>query len=578
MLFWAVLIAPVLFVPELSGSSEAREVHVVDVMRRTGELLLPLRDGLVPSKPLLTHWLALPMAVVFGNTVPGMVRLVSLLAAISMAFAALTMARRFSEAHSGNEGDGSNITTKASAALIPWLCLGVLFTSYHFVRMAIDARVDMVFASFVTWSIYGGFGVLGFGALEGVPRRRFLYPASAAAAAAVLAKGPLGVALPALVVGLFSCRVWGLRKTILTFFRPHLSWLFLLIPVCWYVAAFFRGGDSFLDRQLFFENLERVVGSPEMNKEAWWFYLPSFVRGFFPWSLIFLGIVAQSLLVWWRQQSASSPRLDASRASEVGMLWAICGVIVFFSLVSGKRHSYLLPLVPLIAVFISVFGRSWLHLTRIPIWIFGVPLAVLPLVIEGAKWFDFSDFNSVTSFLSSWGGFLQIGAILVASAVFLFARRLRHRSFTSVEEDRTKSFACAALALSVAVAWYTSIGFGVKAVLKPHLSIAKIITEEVPQHAELIAVRERKDEYLDATLFYLRREVALQPIQEARSSCLSASASRRFFILDGETLMDSGFRDVSGVQIVGQALDLDGRGDNAQAKGIFLLSCSGDSV
>src|SRR5262249_1186610 len=56
------IVAPLISLPQIGGSSEAREAHVVKIIATTGNWLLPIRNGLIPSKPMLFHWLGAAIA------------------------------------------------------------------------------------------------------------------------------------------------------------------------------------------------------------------------------------------------------------------------------------------------------------------------------------------------------------------------------------------------------------------------------------------------------------------------------------------------------------------------------------
>ena len=58
---------PLLSVAVIGSSTEAREVHIAKLMFETGDWVLPLRNGLVPSKPPLFHWLTATIGLMSGG-------------------------------------------------------------------------------------------------------------------------------------------------------------------------------------------------------------------------------------------------------------------------------------------------------------------------------------------------------------------------------------------------------------------------------------------------------------------------------------------------------------------------------
>src|SRR6185295_15840406 len=80
---------------------------------------------------------------------------------------------------------------------VAWLASGILLGSVPFVRAAVEARVDMVFAAAITVAL-AGFALWDW---RGLRLGRAL--AWLGIAAAVLAKGPAGALIPVVVVVVF---------------------------------------------------------------------------------------------------------------------------------------------------------------------------------------------------------------------------------------------------------------------------------------------------------------------------------------------------------------------------------------
>lgn len=79
-----------------------------------------------------------------------------------------------------------------------------------------------------------------------------------ASACAVLAKGPAGIALRALVICAFLAAEEQFRL-LWKFWSWPLAGLVLLIDVGWYALAYYIGGNEFLGLQIFEENVDRYV-------------------------------------------------------------------------------------------------------------------------------------------------------------------------------------------------------------------------------------------------------------------------------------------------------------------------------
>jgi len=583
ILVWFGSVAPCLFFADIAGSSEAREVHIVDTMQRTGEWILPTRNGLVPSKPPLTHWLALPLALVVGSAKTGMVRLVSLLASVFMLVGVALLTAQMAIAHR------VNLTDKQIGTRHIWWSLLITLSSYHFIRLAIDARVDMVFAACITWSLYGGLSVINYGALESSPRRKYLHIFFLGAALAILAKGPLGIVLPVILTGLFAASVIGIGATFRVYLRPDWSWLWMILPLSWYLSAAYRGGEVFIQRQLFFENIDRILGAKEINNETWWFYLPSFLHGFFPWSILLLATSISLAVKWYKNRNTYIDfRVQSYYRAGWGLVIAFISGIVIFSVAAGKRHSYLLPLVPLVSVYLALYGPIGLSalakilnkrllgrlVSRLLNKIFGawwVPVVIFLVILEVLKWIDISNYPRLAQYLISYIPIFQIFLVIIASVACWFLWRMSVTLPPQAIMQKKRDFGL--VAWSVVFSWTLILITGCKAALKPHRVAAQVINELVPINADLVAVRGRNDEYLDPVLYYLRRVVGLRSLEQALFECSSASSRDKFLILEGALFYSSSF---AGIVPLAEIVD-EGRvgkkGEVAREKSIVLVSC-----
>jgi 4-amino-4-deoxy-L-arabinose transferase-like glycosyltransferase len=583
ILIWLGAVLPCLFFAGIAGSSEAREVHIVDIMQRTGEWILPIRNGLVPSKPPLTHWLSLPFALVFGSAEPGMVRLVSLLASGLMLVGIALLTAQMATAHRVNLTDEQQVEKRYI-----WRSILITLSSYHFIRLAIDARVDMVFTACITWSLYGGLSVINFGALEGYPRRKYLHIFFLGAALAILAKGPLGIVLPVILIGSFAISVIGVRTTLRVYLRPDWSWLWLILPLSWYFSAAYRGGQVFIERQLFFENIDRILGAKEINNEIWWFYFPSFLHGFFPWSILLLATISCLAVRWYRNRSYYTDfRVQSFYRAGWGLVVSLISGIAFFSVAAGKRHSYLLPLVPFVAVYLALYGsiglgflamickkRSvGLTVTQILDKIFcawWLPVVIFLVTLEVIKWLNLTKYPNLVKYLMEYIPRFQIFLVVTTS---LSCWLLWRMSVTLPLHIDIKKRVYGVVAWSVVLSWTLIFITGCKAALKPHRAAAQAINELVPINADLEAVRRRNDEYLDPVLYYLRREVRLISPERAILECSEGYKSDKFLILESSVFYDAKFAEIVPLaEIVDEGRK--GKDQFTGEKGIVLVSCA----
>ena len=302
---------------------EPREVLSLVAQIETGDWILPLTGGItVPSKPPLLRWLGGLTVEATGHLDEWSSRLPSaLLATVAVVAVAAAAAARF-----GPLGG-------AAAAL-------VLATTWAWVLAAREARVDMALAASLTVTLL---------ALERVcraaePSRAALGVMYAGAAAAVLAKGPVGIAIPGLV-GLVYLAA---RRDLGRVRRLHVvsgALLVLVLAGSWYVAAAWEGGDAFVARQLGHENVARFFGGATHTSHAkpFYYYGPAFLLGFLPWTLLLVPAAAHAVML--------RRRLDAA-GMLVPLVW-LGTVLGFFSLAAGKRSIYLLPAYPAAALLVA---------------------------------------------------------------------------------------------------------------------------------------------------------------------------------------------------------------------------------
>jgi 4-amino-4-deoxy-L-arabinose transferase-like glycosyltransferase len=502
----------VIGIPSIGGSSEAREAQVVDVIVRDGTWILPLRNGIIPSKPPLYHWLGALISQALGRVDEFSVRFNSQIAAsIVMLFVSI-VAYRFAQFSNARLG-GSHPRRSA--------LLGAAITSmtYGFYVMANQAMVDMTF----TLCVWGALASVATtsradGKPEGRGSRLARFGFFIFCALGVLARGPVGAALPVFLVGLGGVVCLGPRRTAREFLRPSLGWLAFCFPLAWYYCAYRVGGDAFVQRQILFENLQRITGGTHVNSESWWFYGPSFLRTTFPFGILVL------LLLWKglrQHQTVSYPSADRSRR------WLPCilcvGGIALFSLSSGKRHSYLLPLAPLVAVQLAVevsrlfelggerirerslrAGRRFLRVnTAIIVVVLGVGA-----VLSGL---DYSSFPRVSLAIPPILHVVErFGLVLVAIVAFgSFALRRAHEGVF-----RTLWFQYAAL-LTLAV----NAGAAVKAHLKGYDEMAHVWLSAARDGEQLAVVKHPFDEYFDPMLYYVRRPVRVVSTEAAAFHC-----------------------------------------------------------
>lgn len=171
---------------------------------------------------------------------------------------------------------------------------------------------------------------------------------------AVLAKGPVGLLLPLLVVGAFLLLTGQWRPWIDPFRLGAMLALFLGVCLPWYGAAAHANGSAFLGGFLGFSNLQRFTQVLYDHPGPPWFYLPWLVILLFPWSLFLPGAMAR-LRFWRLDQWRSQPKVPspARTAGLFCLLWLLIPLL-FFSVAATKLPGYILPILPAGALLVSL--------------------------------------------------------------------------------------------------------------------------------------------------------------------------------------------------------------------------------
>ncbi len=359
LLLCAALYFPYLGNTPFFDKGEPREALAVQDIIQRGEWLFPLkRATAIPSKPPLFHWSAALTSKATGKLDEATIRFPSALYATLGVLLVYLLGRRLFGAPVGLLGGA------------------ILATTLIYQNQALSARVDMTLGFFVSASL-----LLFYALYRGILTHRLCYFALyALVGLGTLAKGPLGLLLPALVMAIFLAakRRWDLIGKFA--FHPGVA-LTLFLVVGWYGLAITRGGEGFVNRQLLAENLNRFFGGSG-HSHAVFYYLPYLFSLGLPWSLFL------PFLLWdgfRRGAPADDDRLFFK-------IW-LAVMFLFFSLSAGKRPVYLLPLYPALALLTALWIDDHVELAGARRLLFrglaifaGLVGTVLLAIAVGALW------------------------------------------------------------------------------------------------------------------------------------------------------------------------------------------------
>jgi 4-amino-4-deoxy-L-arabinose transferase-like glycosyltransferase len=325
----------------LVGPDEPRYARVAVEMHRSGDWVTPTLQGRPwLEKPALYYWLAGAAFAAFGENETA-ARLPSVAAALLLVGAtALFGARLYGRA----------------AGLHAGFMLGTALLTFVYGRAA---AMDMLLAATLTV----GTGLIGL-RLVGIAGPMAIPVASAFLGAATLAKGPIGLLLPALITGgyVVARREWRWLRELLS---PWSIAAFLVVAAPWYVAVSLAQGREFLDVFLLNHNLQRFTSAIHNHPGPLWYYLPLLLVGLFPWS----GFLVPGL---------GHLRPRTSVADLFLVLWLVVP-LVFFSLAGSKLPGYILPCLVPLAVLMGRGADEIVTSPRAGTWVSARATALLGL-------------------------------------------------------------------------------------------------------------------------------------------------------------------------------------------------------
>jgi 4-amino-4-deoxy-L-arabinose transferase-like glycosyltransferase len=232
----------------------------------------------------------------------------------------------------------------------------VLATSPGWIGWGRTSTTDMFLSSAITLALFGFLLALRH---PHHPRLAPLGRASFAlfSAIAVLAKGPVGLLLPGLVITVFLSLTGGWGPWLKPRSLLAMVALFAAVALPWYGAAAHVNGADFLGGFLGFSNLQRFTSVIYDHPGPPWFYLPWIVLLLLPWSL-FLPAAIGSLRFWrwdrWRPAIDGAEERAVQQLPLLLLLW-LSLMVAFFSAAATKLPGYILPAIPAGALLVALW-------------------------------------------------------------------------------------------------------------------------------------------------------------------------------------------------------------------------------
>jgi hypothetical protein len=269
------------------------------------------------EKPILLYWFLRMSMGVFGDTSfagrfpAAFIAIVGIIAVYLLAFIGYKDAR------------------KAFLAGLVMLSCG------FYIGLSRSVFTDMIFSIFILFALTSFYWGYVF-----TSRRRWgIILFFAFSAFAVLAKGPLGLIIPLLIVLTF---LW--IKNDLKFFFSSASLLgvlvFCLIAIPWYWLMEIKYGPAFNHEFFYNDHFVRLIRAEHVENDTWYFYPLTMIGAFFPWCLFTLA--ASSSLI-------KKLKSEKSDFNIFLVLWIIV-VLLVFQFAHSKLTSYIFPLFPALGI------------------------------------------------------------------------------------------------------------------------------------------------------------------------------------------------------------------------------------
>lgn len=321
-------------------------------MLETGDWITPYyNDATRFDKPPLVYWLMAIAYKIVGVNAWG-ARLPSALAAIALMALLFVVVKKYGFPTAAAAENPEAPNNQRKLWLAAWIGSSLIALNLHTIVWARMGVSDMLLNACMGSGLlcfFWGYGSGGKAINRWLPNGWYI-SAYVLLALAVLTKGPVGIALPGLVIIAFLVYLGRFWSVFLEAKPITGAIIFSLVAVPWFVLVILRNGQTYLDTFFGYHNFQRFTGVVNGHDAPWYFYFPVVLVGFIPWSIYLPAAIARLKLYdinEWRQQP---------RHAHLGIFASIWffTIFIFFTVAGTKLPSYTIPLLPAAAILIAL--------------------------------------------------------------------------------------------------------------------------------------------------------------------------------------------------------------------------------
>lgn len=240
----------------------------------------------------------------------------------------------------------------------------ILLSSFIYLVLSHIAILDMVLTVFVTSAIYCGF-LTHF--CKEQNKKYYWWYFYLFMGLGFLAKGILGLVIPAVVIFAYNL----IAKNAKEIFKPINILpgivIFFVISLPWHINMYHQYGFEFIKQYFLVHHFARFINSEAIGRQRpFLYFVPVFLVGFFPWTLIFLAFICNGFKSIFNKFKTTQGKITEKIAAifetntneqKLLVFSSVYFVIVFllFSVSSTKLPTYILPVFPAAALLTGYY-------------------------------------------------------------------------------------------------------------------------------------------------------------------------------------------------------------------------------